>query len=177
MSVKTPQKPPAREVKRIVRDLTKENRPESPVVQILRRQVANSLVLYLNYKRYHWQTFGPHFRDLHKMFDRFAQETLESIDQIAERVRMIGQDPPALLPEIAELASVTSGVELSSMREMIEEARSNALVVIQEFRKGAKVSEEHEDPGTVDLCSKLVQVHEMHEWWLRDLLRGNDGLN
>jgi hypothetical protein len=28
----------------------------------------------------------------------------------------------------------------------------------------------------VDLFSKLVQVHEKQEWWLRDILRSGDGL-
>ena len=48
------------------RELTRENNPDSPVVQELRRQVANTFVLYANYKHYHWQTCGPLFRDLHK---------------------------------------------------------------------------------------------------------------
>ncbi len=32
-----------------------------------------------------------------------------------------------------------------------------------------------DDPGTVDLFSKLVQIHEKHEWWARDILRSGDG--
>ena len=47
------------------------------------------MVLYLNYKHYHWQTFGPLFRDLHKLFDRLADEVVESVDPLAERVRMV----------------------------------------------------------------------------------------
>jgi starvation-inducible DNA-binding protein len=58
---------------------------------------------------------------------------------------------------------------------MDEEAQRNLLMVIAEMRKGAKVAEEHDDPGTVDLFSKSVQIHEKHEWWLRDLLRRRDG--
>jgi starvation-inducible DNA-binding protein len=80
---------------------------ESPVVQTLRKLVANAFVLYANYKHYHWQTYGPLFRDLHLMFDEFAQPVLESVDQLAERVRMIGQDPPAHLVELADLASAS----------------------------------------------------------------------
>jgi starvation-inducible DNA-binding protein len=62
------------------------------------------------------------------------------------------------------------------MREMVEEGQRNLLIVIAEMRKGAKVAEEHDDPGTVDLFSKSVQIHEKHEWWLRDILRKGDGL-
>jgi starvation-inducible DNA-binding protein len=164
-----------RETRSPARELTRENTAESPIVQDLRRQVANALVLYLNYKHYHWQTFGPLFRDMHKLFDRLSKDVLESVDPIAERVRMIGQDPPAGALELADLATVTGAAPHSTMREMVEEADRNLLVVIKELRRAAKVADEHEDPGTVDLFSRLVQVHEKHEWWLRDILRSGDG--
>jgi starvation-inducible DNA-binding protein len=159
-----------------VDELTAENSLESPVVQNLRRQVANAFVLYTNYKHYHWQTYGPLFRDLHLMFDEFAGQVLESVDHLAERVRMIGQDPPAHLIELADLAGVATAAPHATMHEMIEEADRNALIVIKEMRTGAKLADEHNDPGTVDLLSRFVQIHEKQEWWLRDILRKRDGL-
>jgi DNA-binding ferritin-like protein len=72
----------------IAEEISRENDPESPVVEHLQRQVANALVLYLNYKHYHWQTYGPMFRDLHLLFDDFAKAVLETIDEFAERVRI-----------------------------------------------------------------------------------------
>jgi starvation-inducible DNA-binding protein len=170
----TPSKP--REVEKIAREVSRENRPDSPVVQALRQQTANAFMLYSNYKHYHGQTFGPLFRDLHKLFDELAHEVFETVDEFAERVRMIGQDPPAHLLESTKLATVAFSGAHSSMREMVEEAQRNVLIVISEMRRGAKIADEHDDPGTVDLFSKSVQVHEKHEWWLRDILRTGDGL-
>jgi starvation-inducible DNA-binding protein len=164
------------EIKSISRDLSSENTAKSPVVQDLRRQVANAFVLYCNYKHYHWQTYGPLFRDLHKLFDRFSEDVLESLDPLAERVRMIGQDPPAHPLEAVDLASVNTAAAQGTMREMLEEANRNQLIVIKEMRTAAKTADEHNDPGTVDLFSKLVQTHEKHEWWVRDILRKGDGL-
>lgn len=165
-----------RDTAAVAEELTRENSPVSPVVTALRRQTANAFVLYANDKHYHWQTFGPLFRDLHKLFDKFATAILESADELAERVRMIGQDPPATLAEMLELASVASTAGHATMREMVEEARNNALIVIEEMRAAAREADAHDDPGTVDLWSRLVQVHEKQEWWLRDILRRGDGL-
>jgi starvation-inducible DNA-binding protein len=167
----------ARDTKAIARELSAENHPDNPVIEQLARQVANAFVLFSNYKQYHWQAYGPLFRDLHRLFDEFAHEVLASLDNLAERMRMIGQDPPSRLSRIMELASVTSALEPdATMREMIEEADRNALIVIKEVREAARLADEHDDPGTVDLMSKLVQIHEKHEWWLRDILRRSDGL-
>jgi starvation-inducible DNA-binding protein len=127
------------EVRSLKEDLSGENTPDSPVVQELCRQVANAFVLYANYKHYHWQTYGPLFRDLHKLFDRLANDVLPTLDEFAERVRMIGQDPPAHLLEAADLASVSVAAPHSTMREMVEEADRHLLVVIKEMRHAAKV--------------------------------------
>jgi starvation-inducible DNA-binding protein len=164
------------EVDLIKQELSRENTPDSPVVQELRRQVANAFTLYANYKQYHLQTYGPLFRDLHKLFDRLANDVLPTIDDLAERVRMIGQDPPAHLLEAADLASVAVAAPHSTMREMVEEADRHLLIVIRETRRAAKIADDRGDPGTVDLFSRIVQIHERHEWWMRDLLRTGDGL-
>lgn len=166
----------AHDTKVIAREISTENKVESPIVQDLRRQVANGVLLYFNYKHYHWQTYGPLFRDLHKLFDELAEEVLECVDPLAERVRMIGQDPPAHPLEAMDLASVSVAAPHSTMSEMVDEADRNLLIVIKEMRQAAKTADEHNDPGTVDLLSRLVQIHEKHEWWMRDILRKGDGL-
>ena len=62
------------------------------------------------------------------------------------------------------------------MREMIEEADANLLVVIKDFRDAARIADDSNDPGSVDLFSRVVQIHEKHEWFLRQVLKKKDGL-
>ena len=156
--------------------LTQSNHPGSEIVQHLQRQVANAFVLYTNYKHYHWQTYGPLFRDLHLLFDEFATAVLETVDDFAERIRMIGQNPVSRPDEIIENATVKMAERDQSMRHMIEEAGANLITVISEMRSAAKEADDLNDPGTVDLFSRHVQIHEKHEWWLRDILEKKDGL-
>jgi starvation-inducible DNA-binding protein len=159
----------------LVAETSKENAADNPLVQILQKQVANAFVLYSNYKHYHWQTFGPLFRDLHLMFDEFAEAVLATVDEFAERIRMIGPDPIYSQKQVLEMASVEVARQGKRIREMIQEADENLLVVIREMRRGARVADEADDPGSVDLFSKIVQIHEKHEWWLRDMLKKDDG--
>jgi starvation-inducible DNA-binding protein len=158
----------------LVADVSHENAPSDAVVNHLQRQVANAFVLYMNYKHYHWQTYGPLFRDLHLLFDEFAKAVLATIDDFAERVRMIGQDPIANPDEILQTATVKVAERKQTLRQMITEADTNLLIVIREMRTAAKTADEQEDPGTVDLFSRHVQIHEKHEWWLRDILETRD---
>lgn len=158
-------------------DIAIQGDPNGLIVQSLRHQVANAFVLYVNYKHYHWQAYGPLFRDLHLLFEELAQQVLGTIDDLAERVRMIGGDPPANLGQLADLASVTLASPRGTMRDMVDEAARNEMVVIREMRSAATVADEHNDPGSVDLFSRFVQIHEKQEWWLREILRKRDGLS
>ena len=165
------------ETRTLAREVTQENRQDHPIVKHLQLQVANGFVLYANYKHYHWQTFGPHFRDLHLMFDEFASEVLSTIDEMAERIRMIGQDVEGIqLKQLQDAANIHSAGADQTMREMIEEADANLLLVIKDMREAAGLADDHNDPGTVDLFSKVVQIHEKHEWFLREVLKKRDGL-
>ena len=161
---------------KIAEKLNEHNKPDGEIVQSLQKQVANAFILYLNYKHYHWQTFGPLFRDLHRLFDEFAEEVYETIDEIAERIRMIGQNPVSRIEEFLQTASISSAAQSSDMREMIREANQNSLQIIREMRQAIKIADENDDPGTADVLTRFVQVHEKHEWWLRDILEKRDGL-
>lgn len=160
----------------IKKELTTNNKPNDEIVQNLQKQVSNAFILYLNYKHYHWQTFGPLFRDLHRLFDELAEEVYETIDELAERVRMIGQNPVSRIEEFLQTASIKSAAKSSDMREMITEADENAMRVIVEMREAIKIADQNDDPGTADVLTRFVQIHEKHEWWLRDILEKRDGL-
>jgi starvation-inducible DNA-binding protein len=163
------------EIGKLTKEISQENNPDSKIVASLQTQVANAFVLYANYKHYHWQTYGPLFRDLHLLFDEFATAVLETADEFDERVRMIGQNPLAGLAEMLENASVKASTGGLTMRQMIEEADNNLLVVIKEMREGVRLAGD-DDPGTADVFTRFVQIHEKHEWWLRDILEKRDGL-
>jgi len=165
------------DVQSLSQEISRENEPTSPVVEHLQEHLANTIVLYLNYKHYHWQTYGPLFRDLHKLFDDLADEVFETIDPLAERIRMIGQDPVSDIESIGKTAKVRGAKQGSStMRDFVQEANTNAMVMIKHMRAAFEVADKAPDPGTADLFARIVQIHEKHEWFLREVLAKGDGL-
>jgi starvation-inducible DNA-binding protein len=166
----------AMQTDKIRKEISQNNSATNPIVLTLQTELANSFLMYLNYKHYHWQTYGPLFRDLHHLFDEFSAEVLESTDELAERIRMIGQNPIARLEEIMETGTVAPARKDENMQQMIAEANRNCILIIKEIRDGIDVSDELGDPGTADLLTKYVQVYEKQEWFLRQLLESKDGL-
>jgi starvation-inducible DNA-binding protein len=154
----------------------KQKKGAAAVVATLQRQQANALVAYLNYKKYHWLSYGPLFRDIHLMLDEHATLVYDTIDEFAERAIMIGGaplgDPADYLPN----ASVTPSKGKLSLEEMIAEARATLDVVTREMHEDAEVATEAGDIGTADLYTRLVQVHQKSRWFLNEILQKRDGL-
>jgi starvation-inducible DNA-binding protein len=140
------------------------------VIRDLNREVANAVALYLNYKKYHWQVSGPLFRDLHLLFDEHATQVLATVDEIGERVRILGGLAAHHPNQLAELASVQSSAPgQQSPREMVEEALGNHQTVIGGMLAAIETATEARDPGTADLFTRLIQVHEKQAWFLREV--------
>ena len=144
------------------------------IVGELQKQIANAFNLYLNYKHYHWQTFSPLNRDLNIIFDEFANEVYATVEQLAESVRMIDQNR-VRIGEFRENATIKPAKRGNDIREMIREADRNVLKVISEFREIIKQVPER-DQALSNLISKILKMHEKHEWWLHYILDKRQGL-
>ena len=149
---------------------------ETRVIAALKHAQANSIALYLNAKRCHWFTYGPLFRDLHLFFDELASDAITEIDQLAERLRMLGGEPISTPREIESWATVAVADGKPGPRVMLEQSLANERKVVAELRDAARLADDELDPGTNDLLTTLVQVHEKHAWFIGELLRRDDGL-
>src|SRR5262245_2516976 len=59
------------------------------ISQALNGLLADVFALYL--KNFYWHVSGPHFRDYHLLLDEQAEQIFATTDELAERVRKIGQ--------------------------------------------------------------------------------------
>jgi starvation-inducible DNA-binding protein len=149
---------------------------ENGVIERLQQQLANAFLLYANYKKYHWQSYGPLFRELHLLFDEHAEAVLGTMDELGERVRILGGNPIADPRQFIELGTVEVAAAGLDMRGMIEEALSNHARVVQGSRQAIYRADEVGDQVTADLLTRIMSIHEKQEWFLREILESDDGL-
>src|SRR5215472_8014057 len=104
----------------------------------------------------------------HLLFDDLADQVFDTIDDLAERIRKLGPDVTLItLAQFQAAAAVVSATGNETAEEMVDQAHANLMIVIPAMRDAARVADDNNDPGSVDLFSKLVQVHEKAEWFLR----------
>ena len=72
----------------------------------LNQLLADTISLRDMYKKHHWQVSGPTFYQLHLLFDKHAGEQTELVDQIAERIMMLGGVSVAMAFDVAETTTL-----------------------------------------------------------------------
>jgi len=141
------------------------------LIDHLNRELATAQMLLLNTKRYHWMVAGPHFRDYHLRFDELYQAVLPMVDELGERIRMLGGIPIHAPGQISEDSAVEASDPSNSLDAptMVSEALAHEERVIALMHEGIELATRENDPGTADLLTAFVQVHQKEAWFLRSM--------
>ena len=136
----------------------------------LSKVLADTYTLYLKTHNYHWNVRGPLFHSLHTMFEEQYTELATAVDEIAERIRALGELAPGSYSEFVKLASIPEGNSQNDAKTMIRELVEGQEAVVRTCRDLFPVVDEANDEPTADLLTTRMQTHEKNAWMLRVLL-------
>ncbi len=146
--------------------LPAEARLES--AQLLNAILADSMILYALYKKHHWLVAGPTFYQLHLLFDKHADEQLELIDPLAERVQSLGGiavGDPRHAAELTTIERPPNGAE--EVPTMIHRLLDAHETVITKIREAIRRTDRNEDWGSNDLLmSDVLRRNELQVWFI-----------
>jgi len=138
----------------------------------LNQLLADTMTLRDMYKKHHWQVAGHTFYQLHLLFDKHHGEQDELVDEIAERIQLLGGISLAMAADIAETTMIERPprgreevpVQISRLLEAHE-------LILKEARTMAKQATEAGDDGTNDLLvSDVIRTNELQVWFLAEHL-------
>jgi starvation-inducible DNA-binding protein len=136
--------------------------------QLLNVILADTMVLYALYKKHHWLVSGPTFYQLHLLFDKHAEEQLELIDLLAERVQSLGGiavGDPRHAAELTTIERPPNGAE--DVPAMIHRLLDAHESIIEKVRAGIEKTEKLGDWGSNDiLMSDVLRRHELQVWFI-----------
>jgi starvation-inducible DNA-binding protein len=139
-------------------------------VELLNQILADTSTLRDLYKKHHWQVSGPTFYQLHLLYDKHFAEQSELVDQLAERIQLLGGVSIAMAADVAETTMIPRPpkgreeppVQISRLLEAHE-------LILKEARTAARVAAEAGDDGTNDLLvSDLIRTNELQVWFLSE---------
>lgn len=134
--------------------------------------LSDAYVLYTKTRNYHWNVVGSDFSEYHKMFEEQYDAIDADIDEIAERIRALGQKTPATLAEFAKNSRLDESLgEYPDAKTMIKNLLEDHESVARSIRESIGiVGDKYHDVGTEDFLTGLLEKHEKTAWMLRSFL-------
>ena len=150
--------------------MTTGDNAKKAVAEALNGILADSFVLYLKTKNFHWHVSGPHFRDYHLMFDEHAAQILGTTDLIAERVRKNGLRTLTSIGDIAKRQTISDNDDVKvAAADMLDELRSDNLKLVAKLREAKELAAEAGDNATDGLLDDWTDQAEERAWFLLEI--------
>lgn len=136
------------------------------VVSSLHQLLADFQVHYTNLRGFHWNIKGHGFFVLHSKFEDLYNDAAEKVDELAERILMLGGTPENNFSHYLKVSRIkeVSGVTCGS--DAIEHILDTYRFLIGEERKLIDVANEANDVATADLLTGYLKEQEKMIWML-----------
>lgn len=140
------------------------------LVNELNQFLADLQIHYQNLRAFHWNVKGSMFFVLHGKFEEYYTNIAEVVDDVAERILMIGGQPLHTFSDylsnatLEEISGETDG--LTMVKHVVSQLDS-LLAKMVKIRADAA---DRGDEGTNDLFSGLIGETEKKLWMLRTFL-------
>ena len=132
----------------------------------LNELLATYQVFYTNVRGYHWNIKGHGFFVLHSKFEDMYYDAAEKVDELAERILMLGGIPVNKFSEYLKVAKVKEVSGVSCADEALENVLNTYGQFIAEERKLLSLASESGDEATVALMSDYLKEQEKLVWML-----------
>lgn len=144
------------------------------VAALLNKLLANEYILYTKTLKVHWNVEGKHFGALHEFFKNQYENMLTIVDDVAERIRALGDMSFGTLKEFMQHGTLPEQAgsnpdDLSMIAWLLEDHET----IIRQIRQDIDTTVSLNDMGTNNFLAGLMEKHEKMAWMLRAFLLKN----
>ena len=148
------------------------NEATKKVAEHLDQHLADLHVLYAKLHNYHWFVEGPGFFTLHAKLEELYDGVAEEIDEVAERILMIGHRPSASLAAYLKKAKLKEVENVGISRNEIASALlADYGQLVAGLRAGITAAQEANDEVSADLMIGSLAEYEKTMWMLDAFLK------
>lgn len=136
------------------------------VAEALAALLADFQVFYTNLRGFHWNIKGHAFFTLHAKFEELYNDAAEKVDEIAERILMLGNEPENRFSEYLKVARVREVSGVSCASAALDNVLETLSHLIKEERRIIALASELNDESTQAQISGYLQEQEKTVWML-----------
>jgi starvation-inducible DNA-binding protein len=134
--------------------------------------LADLFTLFVKTKNFRWHVSGPNFMGYYVMFGEQADQLLEDLDLVAERVRKIGGPTIHSVEHILRLARLLGNdVDVISPSNMLGELRLDNRRLTEFLRDAHLICTDYVDIASAGVLQTLIDNAEKRIWFLTETNR------
>lgn len=147
------------------------SKKSSAVVDGLKTVLADSYALMAQTHLAHWNVEGPNFFQLHTAFQTQYEELFVAIDEIAERLRALGEFAPGGLQTLAKKSHIEEmSVGAAPAKDYVAHLIESHEALMADAVAVRKAAGDVDDLETQDLLIKRIQTHQKTLWMLKSFM-------
>ena len=136
------------------------------LIEALNVFLADTATVYYKTHGFHWNVEGANFYSLHLMFEKFYTELWESLDDIAERLRAMGEKAPSNFAALLRPATLKENEGGPHAQIMVQILRDDYFALAQNAHKICEIATDHGDFITTDMLTTKAAFLEKAAWML-----------
>ena len=141
------------------------------LVESLNLLLANYAVTYQKLRNFHWNVVGPDFYDVHEKLEEQYEAAATDIDEIAERVRILGFKPLSTLASFLDKAEIEEPSDKDySSDEMMQEVIADYETLISFMVDVIETAAEYGDIGTDNMVQGMMKRLEKEHWMISSFI-------
>ncbi|MFT4302933.1 MAG: Dps family protein [Candidatus Woesearchaeota archaeon] len=133
----------------------------------LKKFLADNYALYIKLHNYHYNVTGPQFMPLHQGFESAYTELTTAIDDVAERIRQLGEKVDITLKNIDSWKSISDPDHNKSAEDMVKDIIVSLETMVKSAKDIESTASETGDIATSDLMTQRISVMEKNIWLLK----------
>jgi starvation-inducible DNA-binding protein len=154
----------------MIMDIGLEKKSRKLVADTMIRILADTFVLSLKVRNFHWNVVGPHFKPLHELFQEVYEDLDESGDEIAERIRALGFHCPGSYAEFIAVSAVKEEQGHLEALDMVRRLVLDLELLIRRIDEVKTVAMSVDDDASADLMIERLADLAKFAWMLRSHL-------
>jgi starvation-inducible DNA-binding protein len=146
------------------------NEPKKACAAALSKVLADTYMLYLKTHNFHWNVEGERFRALHEMFESQYRDMWEALDEIAERIRALGEYAPGTYAKFAKLATIKDNEDIPAAPDMLKELIADNEALAVTLADAIKTVQEAGDEPSAGMLTDRQSIHEKQTWMMKAMM-------
>jgi starvation-inducible DNA-binding protein len=138
----------------------------NPVINKLGELLANYQIFYANLRGFHWNIEGDKFYELHQLYEENYNEISEKIDEVAERIVILGGVPENSFSDYLKTATIEEVSGVSDWLTGVTNVLHTLQSLVKQLRELHGIAIKSGDHGTVSLANHGIKSFEKKIWML-----------